>query len=133
MKYTTICAIVESNQGEILLTKRNREPFRGKWALFSGIGESKKGIPSKIGVVEEVNCDLGTSTFKGKFLFSLPIENDPASDKVDVFAGKINENEIKVQPEFSQGIKWSSKSDKNSFKNLAFEHSKIIEKYLEKK
>ena len=130
MKYTTICAIIENDKGEILLTKRNREPFRGKWALFSGIGESKKGISSHIGVIEEVNCDLGTKSFKGKFLFSLLIKNDPVSDKVDVFAGTINESDIKVQPEFSKGVKWFSKTDKSAFKNLAFEHSKIIKKYL---
>jgi len=131
MKYTTVCAIVINNKNEILLTKRQREPFKNHWALFSGIGESKKGIPSNIGVVEEVNCDLRTESFKGKFIFSLPIENDRMSNKVDVYVGNINESEININPEFSAGIKWVSTKDTEAFKDLAFEHSKIIEKYLE--
>jgi hypothetical protein len=130
-KFTTICAIIENNNGEILLTKRGREPFKGYWSLVSGIGESKKGVSSNKGVIGEVSCDLGTESFKGELIFSLPIANDKKSDKIDVFLGKINEDEIKINPKYSQGIKWVSKKDKELFRNLAFENEKIINRYLE--
>ncbi|MFA5933537.1 MAG: NUDIX domain-containing protein [Microgenomates group bacterium] len=71
-KYKTVCAIILNNKKEILLTKRARNPFKGKWALPSGIGESMKGVPSEIGVVVEVRCDLGTNSFVGKFVFLFP-------------------------------------------------------------
>jgi len=132
MKYTTACAIIINENNEILLTKRAREPFKKYWALISGIGESKMGEPSNVGVINEVSCDLGTKSFKGKFLFSLPINNDAMTDRIDVFVGKININEIKMNPIYSEGIKWVSANNSTMFDNLAFEHSKIIKKYLEK-
>jgi hypothetical protein len=49
-----------------------------------------------------------------------------------VFAGTINEDELKIQPEFSQGIKWISSAEQDGFNNLAFEHSQIIKEYLRK-
>ena len=129
-KYKTACAIIVNNKGEILLSKRGREPFKGYWALISGIGGSKKGLTHEIGVIKVVSADLGTNSFQGKYLFSLPIKKDEMTDEVIVFMGKINEDEIKIQPKFSQGIKWVSKNKIEEFKNLAFEHSQIINKYL---
>ncbi len=131
MKYKTICAIVVNDNGDILLTKRNREPFSGKWALFSGIGESKKGFTPEEGVAEEVRCDLGTNSFTGKRIFSVPIEDDPVTDDTVVFVGSINENEVSPDPVFSQGIKWVPITNSNEFEDMAFEHTKIINKYLE--
>ena len=130
-KLKTACAIIENDKNEILLTRRAREPFRGYWGLISGVGESKKGIPPEIGIIEDVCCDLGTNSFKGKYLFSLPIEKDKMTDEVVVFVGNINKDEIKIQPEFSQEIKWVSKNNPKEFENLAFEHSQIIKRYLE--
>lgn len=131
MKYTTACAIIENNRGEILLSKRGREPFKNYWALISGIGASINGMESKVGVTQEVKADLGTGSFKGKFFLSLPLADDPVSDKVDVYVGKINESEIKINPVYSAGIKWVSIKDTDQFQNLAFEHSKIIRRYIE--
>jgi len=53
------------------------------------------------------------------------------TDEVVVFVGNINKDEIKIQPEFSQEIKWVSKNNPKEFENLAFEHSQIIKRYLE--
>lgn len=131
-KYKTACAIIVNNKNEILLSKRAREPFKGKWALISGIGESIKGISPEIGVIEEVNCDLGTESFKGIYQFSLLVKDDKLIDEIVVFVGTINEKEIKIQPKFSQGIKWIPKTKMEEFKGLAFEHSRVVKKYLEK-
>lgn len=129
-EFRIACAIVVNKDGDVLLTKRAREPFKGYWALPSGIGESKKGIETAIGVREEVRCDLSTNTFEGKFLFSIPIENDPETVATDVYVGHVNEDELKTVPEFSQGYKWVKVNNTEEFKNLAYEHTKIISKYL---
>lgn len=132
-KFKTVCAIVVNDKNEVLLTKRAREPFREYWALPSGIGESMMGTPPEIGVVEEVRCDLGTNSFKGKRFFSLPVEEDKMTNEIVVFVGRVNENELKPNPKYSLGFKWVSENNIKEFKNLAFEHSKIMKKYLKQK
>lgn len=129
-KYKTVCAIIINDKEEVLLTKRARNPFKGKWAIPSGIGESMKGISPKIGVVEEVRCDLGTNSFKGEYIFSIPIEDDKMTNEAVVFLGKLNERELQPNPIFSLGYKWVSK-DSDEFENLAFEHSQIMKKYFD--
>lgn len=129
-KYKIASAIIVNEKGDLLLTKRGREPFKGSWALISGIGESLKGISPESGVVEEVRCDIGTSSYKGKYLFSLPLQNDPHADENVIFEGTINEKEIQIQPAFSQGYKWVSRKEVDEFENLAFEHTQIIKRYL---
>lgn len=127
-KYKTLVAIITNETGEILLTKRARAPYKSFWALPSGIGEDKKGITPEIGIVEEVRCDLGTDSFVGDFLFSMAIKNDKFTDMALVFEGKINEKEIEVQKEFSQGYAWFSIGQVLDLE-LAFEHPAIIKKY----
>jgi hypothetical protein len=129
-KYKATCAIVVNNKGQVILIKRGREPFKGNWGLISGIGESKKGIKPEVGIVEEVNCDLQTKSFKGKRLFSIPVKNNNYTDEVLVFEGKVNENQIKVRPPFSVDYKWVSKRDLGKLGELAFEHNLILKKYF---
>lgn len=131
VKYKIATAIIVNNKGEVLLSKRGRDPFKGCWALVSGVGESKKGYPPEIGVIAEVLCDLGTKSFKGDYFFSLPVENDEIIDGNVVFVGTVNVDEIVLDPIYSQEIKWVSPNSKEEFENLAFEHSLIIKKYLE--
>lgn len=132
-KFKTACAIVINDKNEILLTKRAREPFKSQWALPSGIGESKKGILPELGIVEEVRCDLGTNSFKGECLFSLPIEGDEMTDEAVVFVGRVNESEITPDPKFSAGYKWVPEDRIDEFQNLAFEHGQIMEEYLKRR
>lgn len=130
-KYKIATALIVNSRDEILLTKRAREPFKGKWALVSGVGASKIfGLYPEMGVVREVKADLGTESFKGKFFLSIPITNDPMVDENVVYVGIINEDEIKLDPVFSDGIKWVSINDRGEFEGLAFEHSWIIDQYL---
>lgn len=132
-KIKAVCAILVNNKNEMLLIKRGREPFAKSWALISGIGESKKGIPPEIGVIEEVNCDLQTNSFKGKYAFSIPVKNDRFADEVVVFVGRVNESEIKVRPPFSLDFKWVSEKKIKTLTNLAFNHAKIIKEYFKRK
>lgn len=125
-------ALIVNSRGEILLSKRAREPFKGKWALVSGVGASKiLGLPPEKGVVEEVNADLGTKSFKGKFFLSLPTTRNSEIDENVVFVGTINEAEVKLNPEYSAGIKWVPAEAREGFKGLAFEGEQIINHYLQ--
>jgi ADP-ribose pyrophosphatase YjhB (NUDIX family) len=129
-KYKTACAIIVNDKNEILLSKRGRDPFKGYWALISGIGQSKRGVAPEIGVIGEVSCDLNTGSFKGKHFLTLPIEGDENTDETVVFVGKINEAEIQPNPVYSLGYKWVPENNFVEFENLAFEHSRIMKEYL---
>jgi|GEM_PF-2793200 len=132
-KYKIACAIIlNTKQDKILLSKRARNPFKNKWALISGIGESMKGIAPEIGVIEEVNCDLGTKSFKIKSHFKLPIRNDEKADEIFVFIGTIKESEIKVQSKYSKGIKWINIDDIDKLQDTAFDHHIILKEYLKR-
>ena len=132
-KVKAICAVVVNDKDEILLIKRGREPFAGQWGLISGIGESKKGIKPEKGVIEEVNCDIQTTSFRGKHAFSIPVKNDKFVDEVVVFVGKVDESNLKINPPFSVDLKWASEEEAKKLKALAFEHKKIINEYFKRR
>lgn len=128
-KVKTTCAIILNTKMEVLLIKRGKKPFQDYWALPAGVGYSKKGFPPDIAVCEEVSSDLGTKSFKGKNIFSIPVENSDKTDEVVVYVGSINESEIVLQPGFSKEFKWLSLKKAIS-EALAFEHTEILKKYL---
>lgn len=132
-KYKTLCAIIVNNKNEILLSKRAREPFKGCWSLISGLGASKDGMSPERGIIYEVGCDLGTNTFRGKQILTLPVKGNIYTNAVVVFLGKIDEKDIKLNPNDSLGIKWVSERDTKELNNLGFEHKTIIQEYLQKK
>jgi len=129
-KYKTYCAIIFNEKGEFLLTRRNREPFLGRWALVSGIGESRNGVGAEEGVINEVAADLGTNSFSGTKQFSILIEGDAHTDEVIVFAGTIHEYEITINPTYSAGYSWVPREKIPELGELAFEHGNLIQKYL---
>jgi XTP/dITP diphosphohydrolase len=122
------CAILLNKENEVLLIKRGREPYKGMWALVSGIGETRKGLEPAEAVVGEIEWDLGTRSFIGKELFTLPSENNTVADEVVVFAGTINETEIALKPGFSEELRWIPAAEAKNEK-LAFEHTQILQKY----
>ncbi len=129
-KIRATCAIITNEQNQILLIKRGREPFLGHWALISGIGATKKGLPPEKAVIDEVKCDLQTLFFEHKLLFTLPVLNDNFVNEVSVFIGKVAESKIIMHPPFSLEYKWFSPNEIRNMAPLAFSHNKIIEKFL---
>jgi len=129
-KVKATCAIITDKNLNFLLIKRARNPFKGKWALVSGIGETKKKLKPKMAIINEVKGDLGVK-FKGRQLFSLPVFNDKFVDGIEVFIGKIQKGKIKPNPKYVQGYKWvSSEELKKNFDQLAFEHKEILERFF---
>ncbi len=128
-KVKTTCALILNHNNEVLLIKRGRDPYKGYWALVSGIFESQKGLPPDEAIKKEIKWDLGTQSFVGSRIFSIPILDDETSDEVIVYAGSINELEIQLKPGFSEEMKWSS-LEQSAEEHLAFEHALIIKKYL---
>jgi len=127
-KVQATCAIIMNHKGELLLTKRAREPFAGCWALPSGIGEAKKGLSPVEAVIGEVAADLRTA-FQCKELFTLPIENDNHVYETVVFAGSVDESKIICDPRYSLGYQWISPETIDDIGQLAFEHNEIITRY----
>jgi len=128
-KAKTTCALILDDKNNVLLIKRGRDPYNGCWALVSGVFESRKGLPPNDAIKKEIEWDLGTSSFTGSQIFSMPILQDAITDEIIVYAGHINVEDIKLKPEFSEEIRWVPLTEASQ-ESLAFEHAKIIEEYL---
>ena len=129
-KVFATCAIITNKIGEVLLIKRGRNPFKNHWALISGVGETLKGYPPKKAVNGEVICDCQTDLIQPKELFTIPIKNDLFVDKTIVFTGSIDESKIQMHPPYSLEYQWVNLKNLDKHKPLAFEHQKILEKYI---
>ncbi|MBU0647686.1 NUDIX domain-containing protein [Patescibacteria group bacterium] len=128
-KVQATCAIIINDQNQFLLIKRGRDPYEGYWAFVSGVGSILKGLPPAEAVIEEVECDLQT-TFKGKYLFTLSVDNDEHINETVVFVGKVEESKIKINPPYSQKHQWFTVEQINKVGQLAFEHYDILNRYL---
>ncbi len=128
-KLTTTCAIITNNKDEILLVKRGREPYKGKWSLISGIGESRKGLLPEEAILGEVRGDIGAKFLNSERVLSMGIGGDQLTDEVIIFRGNIEESEIKLKPIYSEEYKWIP-LDKALLEDLAFEHNDILEEYI---
>lgn len=118
------CAIILNEKGEVLLSKRDKDPFRGKWAFVSGKGKEN--------IHDEVICDLGTkATFEGEEKFSYQKAKDSKlGNKVLVFVGHLKEgSEITPQSGESASFEWVT-LEEASKRDLAFEHNEILKEYL---
>lgn len=127
-KPTTTIAIIRNDQGELLLIKRGREPYKNHWSLVSGIGESRKGLDPKDAVLGEVLWDVGTPLLNHEELFSIGIGGDQFTDNITVFVGSVNESGIKLRPGYSVAFQWLSLEEALGYE-LAFEHAEILLEY----
>ena len=126
MPIATVAAIVENDRGEILLTRRNVEPFKGQWCLPGGHIDANETVETA--VIREVGEETGLD-FTAKFITYLdeiaPKHNWHAV--VMVFAGK-GTGEISKQASEVTDIRWFSLEEARSLP-LAFVHNQILDEY----
>jgi ADP-ribose pyrophosphatase YjhB (NUDIX family) len=128
-KLPTVCCVIvldSNNNNEILLTKRGRNPSKGKWGLISGIGYLDEGMTVEEGVAFEVLGDVKAKPVNITKQFTV-IE---LSQEIVVFTAEVKRDDIIFQTPHVMGIKWCL-ADKNiETQDLAFNHSNILDKYL---
>lgn len=126
MPIATVGAIIKNDEGKILLTKRNIEPFKGQWCLPGGhIDENEEALDA---VIREAKEETGLE-FEPEFI-SYFDEIVPEYDwhaVVLVFAGK-GTGELTAQEREVTDIAWFSLDEARSLP-LAFVHNKILNEY----
>jgi len=127
MPIATVAAIINNEEGKILLTRRNVEPFKGQWCLPGGhIDEYEKTLDA---VTREAKEETGLD-FEAKFLGYadevLPELNWHAV--VIVFAGK-GTGDLVTQEREVTDIAWFSLDEARAM-SLAFVHNQILDEYV---
>ena len=130
MPIATVAAIITNKDGEILLTRRNIEPFKGQWCLPGGhIDENEKALDA---VIREAKEETGLD-FEAEF-FAYADEIIPEYDwhaVVIIFTGK-GRGELAAQEGEVADIAWFSLEEAHSL-SLAFVHNKILNDYASQK
>ena len=126
MPIATVAAIIKNDEGKILLTRRNVEPFKGQWCLPGGhIDEFEN---TREAVIREVKEETGLDFDAEYFHYAdeiIPEYNWHAV--VIIFAGR-GTGETAAQEREVADIEWFSLEDARSL-SLAFGHNKILDKY----
>ena len=126
MPIATVAAIIKNDEGKILLTRRNVEPFRGQWCLPGGHIDANETV--KTAVIREVKEETGLD-FTPKFITYLdeiaPEHNWHAV--VMVFDGKGTGKIITQESEVTD-VRWFSLQEARSLP-LAFTHNEILDEY----
>ena len=126
MPIATVAAIIKKETGEILLTRRNVEPFKGQWCLPGGhIDVNEKTLNA---VIREAKEETGLD-FQAKF-FTYADEIIPEFNwhaVVIVFTGK-GTGELALQEGEVTDIAWFSLEKARSL-SLAFAHNNILNEY----
>jgi len=126
MPITTVAAIIKNDKDEILLTRRNVEPFKEQWCLPGGhIDENEKALDA---VIREAKEETGLD-FEPEFVTYLDeiVPEHGWHAVVLVFAGK-GTGELAAQEREVTDIGWFSLEEACSL-SLAFEHNKILDEY----
>lgn len=122
----TVSAVILNNQGDLLLTKRAREPFKGAWDLPGGFlqaGESlEEGLHREL--KEELNIEVSIENFIGGFPDTYGDENEPTINffyRCRIIAGQLDPDDD------VEAIAWDSVENANnlivfSCCRLALEH-----------
>lgn len=127
MPITTVAAIILNDEGKILLTCRNVEPFKGQWCLPGGHIDQFEKV--KDAVIREVREETGLD-FDANFFsyFDEIAALYTWHAVVMVFVGKGSGNITTQESEVSD-IKWFSIEESCSLP-LAFEHNQILNEYI---
>lgn len=124
---TTALAIIEKDEN-ILLIKRNNEPYKGYWALPGGHIEENELAEEAVKreIKEETNLE-----FNGQF-FTYSDEVFPGKNwhaVALVFVGH-GEGDVRIDDESTE-FRWCSLEEIESI-DLAFNHKKALEDYKNK-
>jgi len=131
MPKTTVGAIIVRRAGsstEVLLTRRNVEPFKGMWCIPGGHVEQYEDAVTAVirEAREETNLE-----FRPVFLTYLDeiYAEREVHNVVLLFYGEAENDELIMQPEEGSEAGWFELSDAVN-KPLAFEHNKALEIFL---
>ena len=125
---TTVDIIVEHGN-KIVLIRRKKEPHKGKLALPGGFVEYEETVEDAAirETKEETKLDVELTDILG--IYSDP-KRDPRKHTISsVFITKPIKGNVKGSDDASEALWIDVKSI--DFKNLAFDHSKILKDYLE--
>ena len=129
MPITTVAAIIKNDEDQILLTRRNIEPFKNQWCLPGGhIEDDEKALDA---VIREAKEETGLE-FEPEF-FTYFDEIVPEHDwhaVVLVFAGK-GTGGLAAQEREVTDIGWFPLDEARSLL-LAFTHNDILNEYAAK-
>jgi len=121
-----VTSAIITNNDKILLIKRGREPFKGKWSLIGGCGAFKQNFDPaeavKIEVKIDIKCEFKPTFFDYNFSeFELPTVTM-------FFHGPIT-GDIQPSPKHVQEYKWFNFSEIPNL-DLAFDHNEILDKFI---
>jgi 8-oxo-dGTP diphosphatase len=126
MPIATVAAIIKNEEGKILLTRRNVDPFKEQWCLPGGHIDQFE--PVRDAIVREVKEETGFD-FKAEFFNysdEIIVERDIHA-VVMVFTG-YGTGQLVAQKREVSNIGWFKLEEARSFP-LAFEHNKILDSY----
>ena len=124
----TACAVIEKDN-QVLIVKRNHEPFNGYWTLPGG--HIDFGETAEQAVIREVKEETGLSFIPKFITYREEIYKDINwHGEVLVFHGKA-EGKEEIDGKEIIDIKWVDIDEAINMK-LAFEHEKTLELYKQR-
>ena len=129
MPIATVAAIIKNDEGKILLTRRNVEPFKGQGCLPGGHIDQNENV--KDAAVREAKEETGLE-FEPEFItyFDEIVPEQDWHAVVLVFAGK-GTGELAAQEREVTDIDWFHLEEASSLP-LAFIHNQILNEYAAK-
>jgi 8-oxo-dGTP diphosphatase len=124
----TVDAFVNDRRGRLLLVRRGRPPFRGRWALPGGFCEWKE--TTQVCCARETLEETGMTVTVGKLLgvYSDP-ERDPRGHTVTVlYAARPVRGEAKGSDDAAEA-RWFTREEIRGL-DFAFDHGEIIRRQL---
>jgi ADP-ribose pyrophosphatase YjhB (NUDIX family) len=121
------CVICINENGEILLIKRGKEPFRDKWSLISGVGYAKKNLTPEQGVYDEVVWDVIAQPFEVEYLFAITGDES----EIQVFKAEVEPQDVAPREPDVPDAQWYSLDEVSKLGELGFEHSEILRMFSE--
>ena len=125
-----LVAIIKNDKGEILLVKRAREPFKGKWSLTGGEGAFEKEKDPWKAINIEVRDDFGAD-FEGEF-YDISYEEQSEPTMKLFFIGKLKGEPFINSGETISEIKWVSLDEALKI-DLAFKDIRVLKKLMKEK